>query len=340
MNSPADRAVPRVVVSCVAENSSEWFTKAYNLALSVREFGGRLAGSPIVVNFAGEVDREFSRRLSGDLDVTVHVIEPFEASVAPTNKIRMLDLFDEMSCDVLVALDCDILVTGDVGPWLPSSGIALRPEARNPLTRHQWLTIFHDHGIAVPDADCKMISSGQSTYPYYNSGVVFVHRDSVGELREMWPRYVRMFEDLCDRWPGTGAPPRRWWADQIALACFAASTSFPVQTFPVGLNFPTIFRVHSHYSDQIHPPFLVHYHNQINGLGFVLASRNRVVNPHIERFNLARARALQLPYDRLPRPPLMHTIRSAMAEHQWYESKAAKRVRGSAPLRLIRRIVR
>lgn len=338
MTSSTEPELPRVAVSCVAENSPEWFTKAYNLALSVREFGGTLAGSPIVVNFVGEVEKEFHDRLTRDLGVTVRIIEPFEASVAPTNKIRMLDLFDEMNCDVLVALDCDILVTGDVGAWLPSSGIALRPEARNPLTRHQWLTIFHDLGIVVPDANCRMISTGQSTYPYYNSGVVFIHRDSVVELRETWSRYVRMFDDLCDRW--TDNPPRRWWADQIALACSAASASFLVQTFPVGLNFPTIFRVHSHYDDQIHPPFLVHYHNQINGLGFVLASRNRVVNPYIDSFNSARARALNLPYDRLPRPPLLHSIRSAMAEHRWYESKAARRIRHSAPLKVIRRIVR
>jgi hypothetical protein len=330
-----DKRVPRAVLTCVAENTFDWFTKAYNLALSVRAFGGRLATVPIVVNFVGSVNQEFAHPLTSDLDVSVRVIEPFQASVAPTNKIHMLDLLDEMDVDVLVALDCDILVTGDFGDWLPFSGVSLRPEAKNPITSDQWRVIYGELGVPLPEADCMMISSGQLTYPYFNSGVVFIERSAGLELRESWARFVHAFEDLCDRWPGD--PPRRWWADQIALACALVAGDFAVRRFPVGLNFPTIFPVHRHYAEEVQPPFLVHYHNQINPDGFVLASRNRVVNPYIDRFNSYRARVLGQFYGRLPRPSLANRVRLAVADHGWYDSNVVKTLRRSSSIRAVKR---
>src|SRR5688500_13752400 len=114
-----------VLFSCVSENGEPWFHKVYNLVLSLRLFGGSLAEARVVVNFVGDVDADYADRLNA-LGADVRIVERFDPRSPYLNKLRMLELAAEYEFDVLVALDCDVLIAGDLQPVLSTRTLADR----------------------------------------------------------------------------------------------------------------------------------------------------------------------------------------------------------------------
>src|SRR4051812_11291340 len=101
-----------IVVACVVENRPDWFQKAFNLAFSLRQFGGAAAGATFRALFVGAVDEQFRRDLA-TLDVECRVVEKFPSPYPHTNKLRMFEDFAADPKAALVALDCDVVVVGD-----------------------------------------------------------------------------------------------------------------------------------------------------------------------------------------------------------------------------------
>ena len=88
---------------------------------------------------------------------------------------------------------------------------------------------------------------------------------------------------------------------------------------PVAANLSTTVRVHPLFAHQVTPPFVLHYHNEIDDRGFVFRSRNRPLNPLIDACNRARAQALGVDYGGLPAPPLVRRALREVEGHGWYE---------------------
>lgn len=103
-----------VLVACVAEDQPSWYRMVENLAVSVRNFGGRLASAHIVAHFVDSYD-EAAVRVLRELRVQLRVVERYDPAHPTTNKLRMFEAFAE-SPDAahLVALDCDTVVVGDL----------------------------------------------------------------------------------------------------------------------------------------------------------------------------------------------------------------------------------
>lgn len=312
--------------SCVAENEPAWFRKVQNLALSIREFGGLQAGAPIVANFVGGVDRRYSRWLSG-FDVEVRVVQPMDPVHRYANKLRMLEHMDLTDFDILVALDCDVVVVDDIGDFLSDDTLRAKPADCDVLSEDQWMMIFEAAGVSVPERTFVTTSFAQHTYPYVNSGVLLIPRQFCARLLSLWSRFLFRFDELY----GSNAELalRRKYNDQIALACALAAARFPVRPLPVGMNLPTHIGVHRSFRHQLNDVRIVHYHAQLDDRGFLVASRYGAVNGKLERFNRRRAEALGLPYDGLPPRSIRERIKQGLSSQPWYHTTLIERLKAS-----------
>lgn len=323
----------RPLFACVTENTDEWFTKAYNLVLSLRRMGGSLAGAPVIVHFVGSVQPEF-RSMLEDLGAEVRIVKPYGSRYRFSNKMRMFDLFDEDHYDVLVAIDCDVIVTGDISQHLERDAIGIVPAGRDHLTPAQWRDIYGLFGIDAPEPSCVMRVTGQRTYPYFNTGVMSVPRELGPRMLETWTDFLKNMERVHERWPNV------LHENQIAFALAVARANLPLRELPVGLNLSTVVPPANEFKSELRAPFVIHYHKAIDGRGFVLASRSRRADRVIHSFNKIRARELGLDYRRLERLPLLKRVQRTAATRSWYNARALKRLRRSALGSAVKRVQR
>jgi hypothetical protein len=293
----------RVLLSCVSENRPGWYDKVYNLVLSVRSFGGSLAGEQVVVNFVDAADPGVARTLER-LGAEVRVVERFDVRNPYANKLRMLELGKEFDFDVLVALDCDAVVVGDFRDRVPADRVAAKPADLDRLTEVEWRRLFQALRVPTPEKSVVATVSGEPMYPYFNSGVVFVPRDLCLDLLRGWSHFSNEILDLFEREPDV--IPRRWQlhSGQYSLACALIDGGFPIQSLPVTLNFPTHLRVHRSLLEGHGEPRIIQYHKGIDRNGFLLRDRVDLLDVHLDRFNRERAAALGLDYRGLGRLPL------------------------------------
>ena len=300
------------LVACVAENGDGWYREVQNLVLSVRRFGGALAGAPVVVNFVDDVDPRSPA----------------------SNKLRMLELADDHDFDVLLAIDTDTVVVGDVGTYGDPAALAIKPENLDPYPEATWRALYADLDIPEPSRSQVTTSTGQVSHPYWNSGVVFVPRALCAPLLDAWSRRVADVLDVYERRPDIVAPPQRHWTNQLSLALAVVGDGLPVTPLPVAANLSTTVRVHPLFAHQVTPPFVLHYHNEMDDRGFVFRSRNGALNPMIDAVNRARAEAFGPAYHGLPAP---HRRRRRIEGHPWYEHGPVAAVRRHPLLAPVRR---
>ena len=318
--------------ACVTENTPEWFQKAHNLVLSLRAFGGAWKDAPIVVNFVGGVDDDYKRILL-DLGADVAVVEPYGSRYRFSNKMRMFDLFDgDREFDVLVAVDCDVLIMGDLSPLVPANEIGIIPAGRDLMSPADWEVVYEMFDLTPPEPDCIMRISGQSTYPYYNTGVMTIPRGIGAELVRTWTGMLANFGPVHERFE------RVHHENQIAFALAVRAGSYVVHEFPASLNFSTAASLDRRFRHELEPPFVVHYHHSIDDQGFIEGSPNRKVDRAIDMFNRHRAAVLGLTYEGLVAPPLMTRMQKSARTRSWYKTKTMRRLRRSPLGRAIRRM--
>ncbi|HWM21878.1 MAG TPA: hypothetical protein VNO51_19460 [Ilumatobacteraceae bacterium] len=324
-----------LLVSCVAENGDRWYQEAYNLVLSVRRFGGGLSSAPFVVNFVDGVDARYEAGLA-ELDAEVRVVPRFDRRTPASNKLRMLELIDTHQFDVLLALDTDTIVVGDISCYAHTEAVAIKPENRDPYPPQCWRELFAVLAIPEPSRSAVMTSTAQVTYPYYNSGVIAVPRDRCDQLRESWTKRIFDVLDVYESRPDIVPAKERHWTNQLSLALAVAGDDIPVVRLPVAANLSTTVTVHPLFAHEVTPPFVLHYHNEMDAAGFVYRSRNGALNPLIDAFNRERAAHGALDYTELPEPPLARRLLRAVEGRGWYERgpvASVRRHRLLAPLR-------
>jgi len=324
------------LVSCVAENSDRWYLEAHNLVLSIRRFGGSLSEAPIVVNFVDDVEPRFVSGLA-ELSAEVRVVPRFDPRTPASNKLRMLELAGTHEFDVLLAIDTDTLVVGDVSRYADGDAVAIKPENRDPYPAQCWRDLFAVLDIAEPSRSLVTTSTAQVTYPYYNSGVLFVPRARCDQLLASWTRRVFDVLDLYERRPDIVPAAQRHWTNQLALALAVIGDEVPVAPLPVAANLSTTVVVHPLFAHEVTPPFVLHYHNEMDASGFVLRSRNSLLNPLIDAFNRHRAETCRLAYSGLPAPPLARRMLRRLDGQPWYERGPVAYVRRHRLLAPVRR---
>ena len=311
----------KVLVSCVGEDRAGWHTKIENLVLSIRRFGGSMREAPIVVNVVNSAERRFRERLN-ELDAEIRLVERVDPRAPSSNKLRMLELPSSHDFDVLVALDCDLIAMGDFTPEVAeTSSLRAAPAIHDPLPAGSWELMYRELGLNLPEKRHIMTVSGQTTYPYFNSGVMFVARECCELLHESWDRERNRLLDLNAKYPGLLGSKVR--GDQPALACALQSAGLKVDPLPINLNLSTRVRSFSkEYGHQWGPPFIFHYHDWIDPGGFLMKSPNRKINSFLDEFNRFRAEATGSPYTCLPRPSISRRLLEK-AGYRWGKRRYA-----------------
>ena len=316
----------RVLFSFVGENRPDWFPKMENLVLSIRRFGGPLSEAAVVANVVGGVDPALADALAR-LDAEVRIVSTVDSRRLTANKLRMLELAEDRDFDVLVMLDCDMIVKGDFSEEVGPGRLRAVPAGRDLLDDTTWRRLFALREVPLPARTCVTAVTGQRTYPYFNSGALFVPRHLCAPLHEHWLGHLRWILDTGVTQLGLD----RLRKDQIPLAVALASAGLEVEPLPVNLNLSvTPARFARPYRHQWGPPFILHYHRLIEERGFLRASPNARINPHLEEFNRARARSLGLPYSGLEPVPLARRVRAELKD-----LPLVRRV-GRFPLRVLR----
>ncbi|HSH59756.1 MAG TPA: hypothetical protein VK988_08990 [Acidimicrobiales bacterium] len=297
-------STPRVLFSCVGENRPDWHAKMENLVLSIRHFGGSLADAPVVVNVVGGAAAEL-RAAMERLGAEVRVVQAVDRRRPTSNKLRMFELAGDHDFDVLAAIDCDIVALGDLAPEVRPKTLRAVPAGRDILSDHTWQHLYRLLNVPLPAKSCTTVVSGQTTYPYFNSGVLLVPRSVCAPLHDHWARHL-------DWLLGAGLDDLgldRLRKDQIPLSAALATAGLEVDPLPVNFNLSvTAARFAKPYRQQWGPPFLLHYHRLIGPDGFLLPSPNARINPHIDTFNRVRAEHLSVPYAGLSTVPLQRRV--------------------------------
>ncbi len=282
--------------------------------LSLRQFGGSLAQAPMLVNVVGGAERSFVKAMD-QLDAEVKIVDPVDRRRPSSNKLRMLELAEEHDFDVLIALDCDVIVKGDLTGEVRPEALRAVPADRDVTREETWIRLYDALAIALPPKDCLMTVSGQRTYPYFNSGVMFVPHAVCEPLLEHWRRHL-------DWILGPGLAQlglKRLRKDQIPLAAALATAKLRVDPLPVNLNLGvTASQLAKPYRKQWGPPFIFHYHSLINEQGFLLPSPNPRINPHLDEFNRMRSSVLGVAYPGLGRVGLGSRLDAILRDKPGY----------------------
>lgn len=325
-----------VLIACVTENSEYWCTEVENLALSVRRFGGALADAPVTACFVDSVDDEYRNRLSR-FDVDVVTVPRSDYGSPTTNKLRMLELAHDRAFDVLLAVDCDVVITGDLSPWLSQDSLRGTPEHADRLTTAQWRMVFEALDVPEPDRETRMVATGETTYPFFSTGVLMVPKPMCLELATTWQQLCREYDKLCDAEPQL--EHTRWITDEMTFTCAIASLGLSVDPLPIALNLCTTVPVHPSYTDQLRSPYVLHYRNEIDRDGFLLASRLDAINGVIDAFNVERGATFKLRYRSISKPPWGRRLIRWLHRQRWYAFRPVRALRRSPAGALGRRVL-
>lgn len=285
----------KLQISCVSENTPGWFSRVQNLVLSIRRFDGSLNDALINVDFIGGVSAPFERYLQ-ELGVAVRVVEPISGTTGPANKLRMFELDDDADFDVLVALDCDVVVVDDFVDRLPRTSIGMKPADYHPFSGRDWRRLYGMAGLTPPEASVIATSSGEPMPPYFNSGVITVPRPLCSSLCDLWRESYQRLTDWLRQDPHLIPRHLHYFGDQLALSLAIAASELPYTALPVGMNFPTHTPIQPSALEDDARLSILHYHDEIDERGFLLRPRSDEAVESADAFNEFRAEQLSLPY--------------------------------------------
>jgi len=275
----------KLVISCVAEDTPGWAERVRMLSFSIRRFGGEMSQAPIVANFVGS--SKSAEVLDFDsLGVTVRTVETVNAACPWANKLRMLEMPELDDNDVLLALDCDIIVLGDVRPKLKADSIGAVPELSSALVERQWQ--FVCERLNVPLSIVEAPEGGPTIRTYVNSGVVSIPTGMCRGLRTTWEEMIDGLMPIFDELPYIAK--KRNFADQIALALAMEKEGLKFERLPYSLNYHT-GGFSETFKPVIDPPFIIHYHRHLDEEGFLRRSGDPEMDREIHLFNLAWRRS-------------------------------------------------
>lgn len=270
----------RVLVSAVAEPREPWQTEICRLFETLRQLGGAVSAARATALFTGQPDAHTVATLEA-LQVDVRLITAVDPQCPHANKIRMLEQDDDV--DWILALDTDMLITGDLSEQLRHPAVMLRVVDADPLSHAQWRRLFDYFGVELPADRLRTTCTGKKTPAYFNSGAVFVPRTYAAPLAAAWRDYVQR---LLSAYNSLGdVAHHAFYTDQIALSLALASSEVPVQPLPVEVNTPSHSPIHRRWRPGSITPRLVHYHHQVDAAGRVSPSGYVGVDSQIDRAN-------------------------------------------------------
>jgi len=239
----------RLLITCLGEDNPTFHFRIITLFKTIKAFGGQLAKAKFLAIFVDHVDRIIYDCLI-NMGVQVKIVKPYESKLQRhCNKIRMLEL-DE-AYDVLIALDCDTVVTRDFTSFISDNVIRRCDSLLDPLTIDEWRYLYRYYKLPMPSDEKKI---------HANSAVLFIPKKFVNRLRRSWIRYARLLTDTffsSDK--VTKFSEHKYYTDQFALSLALAELNNKVKLLPAEFNIH-INRSFQSWADRLHPYILSYHH--------------------------------------------------------------------------------
>lgn len=268
--------LPKILISCVGENTEKFNFRVLTLFKTLKRFGGKLAEAKSVANFVQSVDPAVKTELQ-NIGVKVNIVEPFIPGYPYANKLRMLEMKEEY--DVLLALDCDLVIANDFSSEISSDLIQACPPYMDPLTIEQWEDLFSSFNLKLPSERYELFGPDRKTISYFNSGVVAIPKIYNDRLLTSWEKYINALLKL------ESLSKVRTFTDQIALSLALADEGIPNKPFPLEMNFPIHNKIQSKFNPDKVDPYIIHYHNRVTKKNLVKKSGYKKTDKHIKRIN-------------------------------------------------------
>ncbi len=277
----------RVRFATVAPGVEPWRSETLRLFQSIIECGGTLAGAEKICYFDRTVDSRITDALH-DLEVHTELFLPVDPRCAMGNNQVMLDGSGEY--DWLVALDCDVAVSGDFSHELTGDAVAMAPVDVALAPIDEWNEFYEYFNVTMPAVRYRTRVGGDICPPYFNAGVLLVPKELVTPLRNAWQRWLLRVADAYEQEAVPGVLGScQAYVDQLSLALALADESIPHRPLPLAMNTPTRTVIDPHLHPQNVEPYILHYHHHVDANGFLIPSGYPGIDCAIEHVNRSLA---------------------------------------------------
>jgi hypothetical protein len=148
----------------------------------------------------------------------------------------------------------------------------------------------------------RATSSGRRTPPYFNSGVITLPRSLCPQLRGSWMESYEWLRARLAEDPHLLPRHLHWFCEQLSLALAIRAADLPWKELPLAMNFPTHVGSSRASLGAAEPPYVLHYHGEIDAEGFLVLPSRGAPRQQAERFNAERAEYLGIEAP-APSPP-------------------------------------
>jgi hypothetical protein len=271
--------MPRILAGCVAENTPLFFRRALNLVRSIRWFGGGLAEADIVVCMVEEVRPEYREGLEA-AGARVHVVPRWPEN-RMFNKVQMLTVPGLDAYDCVCVLDCDLIVVQDPTPFLRPGVVQSKIADVDSVPYATFARLCERFGLPLPPATHVTTVDRVPTLRYCNNGVLFGPPGVLKALLVPWKRYEL---ELAADPSLLGRCHHHRQQASFALAMIEQPVAF--EELPVALNFP-LNHAHRPTTPEMAAcdPVIVHYHEAMDELGYLLPVPYPRVQDRVRLFN-------------------------------------------------------
>ena len=223
------------------------------LIKSIRNLGGSLKDSDILLCHVGDIPSEYFDKVSNTKNLKFKKVNQFHKNHKHSNKLRILEQKEIFNYEFLCLLDCDTVVLDDISDSLIYGKIGAKIADGKTINQSLFKKLFDLKNINFPNENFKT-TNGLNTIAYCNAGVIIIDTKLTNFI-ESWINNTRW---LCNNIDTLGSS--RFFCEQASLSI--SLYQYGIEKYnelPKEMNFP------SHMGLNINKkPKIVHYHDQLS----------------------------------------------------------------------------
>ncbi len=269
-----------LLVGCVAENNPKYLGQALRLVQSIRWFGGGLAQARLLV-CAVEGIAGSSRKELESYGCEVRTVRSFHPNNGSANRLRFFEEAWDEGREMLLALDCDMVVVRDPLPLMQYGRLQAKIESLPTVTHDVFVRLFEHFKLPLPLRSHVIGWTRAPTIPYFNAGFILIPSKLARQLVPVWGGFNR---ELAER-PELVYPCERH-LHQASLSLALAACPVPFEEAPVELNYQ-LNATHLEPPEGFlaRDPAILHYHGLVDPAGALLPTPYPLARMRGEVFN-------------------------------------------------------
>lgn len=271
----------RWLIGCVADNNWRFLDQSLALVRSLRWFGGAAANCDFIVCVVDSAKPAYIREMSR-YGAEVRIVPTYNRDYPVTNKLRFLQQSDLSRYDHILLVDCDTLVVQNPLTALNGDRLQAKMVPRRSIPHQLFEKIFRLFDVPLPERNYEYSVSKELSIPYFNTGVVCLHKAQLSNLVPAWIKFVDRLIERIELIAG-----REWFIEQVALSLALAATGSEFGVLDNDMN----FQIHVFPGEVCEPrlggidPRIIHYHRGVTARNEIARSAYPLVSARIDMFN-------------------------------------------------------